>query len=272
MSTAKPKHSKEEAELLKGHRERLRNRYISQDTDYLNDARLLELMLTYAFAQKDVYPLALKLLAKFGNIDNVLSASIDELRAVEGIGKSSAILINMHQTLMRRCIIAQNSLETFNDHDELAKKICTLFYGIKGEKLMVMTFDSSMRLLNYEWLSTERPLECYCKSRDLAKIILHNGVSKVAIAHNHPNGCVSPSGEDIRAAMILSEIIRSLEVELVDIFIVSGDKYYKMSEATHHVGDFRPGMDDTYSSVFDQSEDCQEYPEFVETIIKENGE
>ena len=101
MSNKKPKLTKEEKDLLKGHRERLRKRYITQDKDYMNDARLLELLLTYSIPVQDVYPISVKLLAKFGDIENVLSASIDELCTVNGIGSSTAILINIRKLLKR---------------------------------------------------------------------------------------------------------------------------------------------------------------------------
>ncbi len=268
MAGKKPKLSKEEKKLLKGHRERLRKRYITQDTDYMNDARLLELLLTYALSQQDVYPIAVKLLAKFGDIQNVLSASIDELCTVDGIGPCTAILINMHATLNRRCVIAQNSRKTFNDTDSLAKKICELYSGIRGEKLMILTFNASMQLLNYEWLSSEHPSECSFDQRELSKILLRGDVKKVAIAHNHPNGDVTPSNEDMRAAMELNRIIRSMSVELVDMFIVSGYEYFKMSDSVRFVGDFKSGDDALYSSVFDEDEDSVIYPDFAETIIK----
>ncbi|MBE6605897.1 MAG: hypothetical protein E7635_02530 [Ruminococcaceae bacterium] len=272
MSNKKPKLTKEEKDLLKGHRERLRKRYITQDKDYMNDARLLELLLTYSIPVQDVYPISVKLLAKFGDIENVLSASIDELCTVNGIGSSTAILINMHAALNRRCVIAQNSRKTFNDTTALAKKICELYFGVRGEKLMILTFNASMQLLNYEWLSSEHPSECSFDQRELSKILLRDDVAKVAIAHNHPNGDVAPSREDIRAAMELNRIITSMSVELVDIFIVSGYKYFKLSDSVRFVGDFKANDDSLYSSVFDEDEDSVIHPDFAETIIKKELE
>jgi len=79
----------------KGHRERLRERFLSSDSRCFNDEEMLELILTYAIPQKDVKPLAVELIGRFGSLDGVLSASIDELCEIQGIKKFSATLIKL---------------------------------------------------------------------------------------------------------------------------------------------------------------------------------
>jgi DNA repair protein RadC len=78
-----------------GHRERLKARFISGDEGALTDEALLELLLTYAVPQKDVQPLAKKLIATFGNLSNVLSTDIATLCEQEGIKEHSAVLLKL---------------------------------------------------------------------------------------------------------------------------------------------------------------------------------
>ena len=78
-----------------GHRQRLRSRFLAGDTDARSDVALLELLLTYAIPQRDVQPLARELIARFGNLPNVLDASVDALCAVEGIKENSAVLLKL---------------------------------------------------------------------------------------------------------------------------------------------------------------------------------
>ena len=56
-----------------GHRERLKAHFIAGDDGAYTDEKLLELLLTYAIPQRDVQPLAKKLLATFGSLSAVLS-------------------------------------------------------------------------------------------------------------------------------------------------------------------------------------------------------
>jgi hypothetical protein len=78
-----------------GHRERLKALFIAGDEEAHTDEKLLELLLTYAIPQKDVQPLAKKLIATFGNLSNVLSTDISTLCEQEGIKEHSAVLLKL---------------------------------------------------------------------------------------------------------------------------------------------------------------------------------
>ena len=80
---------------VRGHRQRLKDRFIAGDPQARKDEALLELLLCYAISQKDVQPLARKLLRTFGDLRAVLDADIDALCAVEGIKEHSAVLLNL---------------------------------------------------------------------------------------------------------------------------------------------------------------------------------
>jgi len=68
-----------------GHRERLRERFLHGDASSRTDAALLELLLTFGIPRRDVQPLAEALIARFGDLNNVLAADPSALRAVDGV-------------------------------------------------------------------------------------------------------------------------------------------------------------------------------------------
>jgi len=71
-----------------GHRERLRSRFLLNPSS-VTEAELLELLLTYAIPRKDVAPIALTLLTKFGTLSSVLDALKEDLIQIEGVGESA---------------------------------------------------------------------------------------------------------------------------------------------------------------------------------------
>jgi len=83
------------AETGTGHRRRLKERFLAQEPRAGTDEALLELLLTYAIPQKDVQPLAARLLATFGDLPAVLAADLPALRAVEGIGEHAATVLRL---------------------------------------------------------------------------------------------------------------------------------------------------------------------------------
>jgi DNA repair protein RadC len=56
---------------------------------------VLELLLTYAIPQRDVQPLAKRLLATFGSLSAVLSADMATLCKQEGMKEHSAVLLKL---------------------------------------------------------------------------------------------------------------------------------------------------------------------------------
>ena len=78
-----------------GHRQRLRERFISGEERAYNDEALLELLLSYAIPQKDVQGLARQLLAAFGDLGGVLAADLETLCRFEGIKSNSAVLLKL---------------------------------------------------------------------------------------------------------------------------------------------------------------------------------
>lgn len=83
------------AEAGKGHRQRLKERFLANEARAHSDEALLELLLTYAIPQKDVLPIARRLLTTFGSLRQVLTADIADLGAVEGIGDHAVALLRL---------------------------------------------------------------------------------------------------------------------------------------------------------------------------------
>lgn len=78
-----------------GHRQRLRDRFLTGDSESRSDEMLLELLLTFAIGRKDVRLLTQELIKIFGSLSQVLSASRDELCKVKGLGQSSITLLKV---------------------------------------------------------------------------------------------------------------------------------------------------------------------------------
>jgi hypothetical protein len=84
-----------EVKSTAGHRERLKAHFVAGEEGAYTDEALLELLLTYAIPQRDVQPLAKKLIATFGSLSAVLSTDIATLCKQEGIKEHSAILLKL---------------------------------------------------------------------------------------------------------------------------------------------------------------------------------
>ena len=91
-----------------GHRERLRERVKRAGYASLHDYEALELALFRTFPRGDVKPLAKRLLDRFGSLSGLLSASVEELTAVKGVGEACALDLKLMHELAQRIGLSVN--------------------------------------------------------------------------------------------------------------------------------------------------------------------
>src|SRR3569623_1638315 len=85
-----------------GHRERLRERVRRAGFAALHDYEALEMVLFRTFPRGDVKPLAKRLLDRFGSLSGVLSATVEELTGVKGVGEACALDLKLTHELAQR--------------------------------------------------------------------------------------------------------------------------------------------------------------------------
>ena len=68
--------------IHKGHRERLKQRFLEEGLDNFTDIQVLEMLLFYAIPRSDTTPIAHALLDRFGSLAQVLEADVEALTSV----------------------------------------------------------------------------------------------------------------------------------------------------------------------------------------------
>ena len=78
-----------------GHRARQRKKLLENGPRAFADHELLEMLLYYAIPRRDTNELAHRLLERFGSLQGVFSAPVEELSTVEGVGENAAVLLSL---------------------------------------------------------------------------------------------------------------------------------------------------------------------------------
>ena len=76
-----------------GHRARKKQQFLQHGLDAFAPHEVLELLLFYAIPRVDTNPVAHRLIDRFGSLSGVFAASVEELRAIPGIGAARAELL-----------------------------------------------------------------------------------------------------------------------------------------------------------------------------------
>ena len=190
--------------------------------DDLFDHEILEILLFSACPRVNTNPIAHALLDRFVTLSEVFSASIDELKEVDGVGESVARVISTVGMCAERAGSIGNAptLKTLGD----CKKFIGLRFNGKTEEYVELYFLNKafrvQRIYNYTSFEKSRAgADIDVIARNISLMRPHG----VIIAHNHLNGNENPSGYDEDFTRIVQFICNMNSVRLLD-HIVYYDK------------------------------------------------
>lgn len=212
--------------LHEGHRERLRNRFVSEGGKNFAAHNLLELLLFYGIPRKDTNGIAHLLLQRFGDINGVLSASVDDLCLVPGVTKSAAVLIRLCSEMCGRLYSGDlNDSKVFGSLDDVGKYLVRLFYGLTDEYVYLVLLDADGSLLNTTQVCKGGVNSVALDMRKIVSTAFNYNAAGIIIAHNHPGNCPYPSDEDLINTRKIVKFLNMNGLELTEHFVVSGGEY-----------------------------------------------
>lgn len=219
--------------LGEGHRERLRKRYIKSGLEGFNDYEVLELLLTYSIARKDVKPIAKELIEKFGTIDEIAKSDVKSLLEVDGIGEGSAVFLKLigdiALTLYREKIEDKDILTIKSKNSLLSYLRGEIGYSPR-EEFKILFLDTSNKLIASETLFSGTIDKSAIYPREIVERVIKNRAKSVIFAHNHPSGSISPSKKDIELTQYMYDSLKLLEIRLLDHIIVTKNSYFSFLE------------------------------------------
>jgi DNA repair protein RadC len=205
-----------------GHRQRLRQRFLTGGRQALADYELLELLLAIAIPRGDVKPLAKTLLEKFGRFADVLRASPAELAAVKGIGETTAAVLKTIEAaalhLMEQDLKTQPVLRNW----QTVIDYCRAQMGhARIEQFRLLFLDSRNAVIRDEVQQTGTINQTAIYPREVVKRALEVGAAAVIMVHNHPSGDPTPSKSDIDMTRHVASALKVVGIALHDHIIIS---------------------------------------------------
>ena len=219
--------------LHKNHRQRVKDRFISEGISSFADHEIFEMLLFYSIPQGDVNPLGHKLLDKFSTPKAVFDASIEELCEVDGIGQHSAVLIKMIPELAQYyASLAHRDKKQLATSYDAGTYVCGQIGCLKSEVFCVICLDSQKNILAFEILEEGTVSDANVHPRKVVECVLRHNSAAVILAHNHPSGGAYASENDRRVTRQLCTILEGMGIDVVDhIIAASSEKFISMSDS-----------------------------------------
>ena len=215
-----------------GHRARLRRQLLDGGLDSFSDVQVLELLLGFVIARKDVNPLAHALLDRFGSLSGVLDAPAGELMKVPGIGENTAVMLSVMPQLMRRYTIGKNKTGTIlNTTTKAGSYLLPFFFGAKDEQVYLLCLDAKCKVLDCRKLFTGSVNTVGVSVRRIVEEALRRNATSVILAHNHTSGIALPSREDEETTNMVQAALEAVGIRLADHMVMVEDDFVSMADS-----------------------------------------
>jgi len=206
------------------HRQRLRRRFLDAGSDALADYELIELILFRAIPRRDLKPLAKDLLAKFGSFAEAISAPVERLKEVKGLGDAAIAELKIVQAAASRLARGQVMQRPVLSSWANVLDYCRASMAFaETEQFRILFLDKRNRLIADERHQTGTVDHTPVYPREVIKRALELAATAVILVHNHPSGDPTPSRADVEMTKAIVEVARPLGIAVHDHIIVGKD-------------------------------------------------
>jgi len=203
-----------------GHRARLRRRLFAAGPRALSDHELVEYLLALSIPRVDTKPLAKRLIAQFGGIGPLLSASAETL-AREGVSEAAVGALKIAEATALRLLESRvEGRPVLSSWDALGDYLQASMAHSPVEQVRVLFLNAKNMLLANEVMWDGSVDEASVHVREVISRAITLGATAIVIVHNHPSGDPAPSQQDIRLTRDLIEAGRHMRVTVHDHVIV----------------------------------------------------
>jgi DNA repair protein RadC len=214
----------------RGHRRRLRERFLRSGLGGLQDYEVVELLLSLGTPRKDCKQPAKDAVRKFSGLRGVLEAAPEELQTIEGIGPHNAFGIRLMQELARELLEARLRDRPYvSSSAEVYDYLSVAMRSLTNEVFKVLHLDAANRIIAVEDLAEGTVNASAVAVRSVVEAALRRRSVSLVLAHNHPSGAVNPSLADKALTRELVQAARLVDIRVLDHLIVGDDRFYSFA-------------------------------------------
>lgn len=225
----------EKNNLHKNHRQRVRSRYLAEGIKSMADHNIVELLLFYGVPYKDTNGIAHELVERFGDLNGILDAPVEELEKVAGVGENAAALIHLVRDIALKYSENRLTDKAVLGTEERISSFLTMKYAGETREIVYMLFvDPHGRVARCVKVCEGSPESVNVDNRTIIEAAVRFDASDIILAHNHPNGFAVPSTADVRATREVIPLLKAINVNLIDHMIIADGDCFSMAESNKY--------------------------------------
>ena len=214
----------------RGHRKRLREKFLKSGLAGFHDYEVVELLLSLGTPRKDCKTPAKEAIKRFETLRGVLEAPPDELQKIEDIGAHSAFGIKLVQEVAREFLKAKTLEKPFyKSSQEVFDYLYHSMRGLKKEVFKVIYMNSQNQIIDTVDLSSGTVNSSSVSPREVVEGAIKSNAAALIFVHNHPSGNPEPSTSDKGLTRELVYAGRIMRLKVLDHIVIGDNSYYSFA-------------------------------------------
>lgn len=211
--------------------ERPREKLIFSGSKALSDSELIAILVGSGGSGETAIDTARRLLFEAGGLAGIARMDTEDLLQLKGLGPASATRIKAATELGSRMLSASLARgQALTSPGATSRYLRTLLAHESREIFWVIMLDNQHRIIRSEAICRGTIDSATVYPREVVKTCLKYDSSAVIFAHNHPSGSLKPSLADENITKKLLNALKSVEIRVLDHFIVSDQGSCSMAE------------------------------------------
>jgi DNA repair protein RadC len=201
--------------------ERPRERLAQLGPDALSHAELIAILLRTGLKGANAVEIGKQLLAKFGSLQALAQASLEDLQKVKGIGRDKAVTLMAAFALAKKMAAELRIESPVLDQPEAVANLMREDCRLRTvETFQILLLNTRRRLIKVEQVSDGTLDTILVHPREVFRAAIACNAAALVLVHNHPSGDPTPSEADIRVTRDLLRAGQVLKIEVLDHIIL----------------------------------------------------
>ncbi|MFP3928665.1 MAG: RadC family protein, partial [Desulfobacteraceae bacterium] len=215
----------------RGHRARLREKFLQGGLERFSDEEIIEFLLSLGTPRRDVKLQAREALKRFGSLSGVLSASLEDLTKIPGVGRKNGLYLHLvHQVASRYLKDRAMERPFFDSSSAVFDFLFHTMRDLEREVFKVLLLNRKNQLLSEKDLFFGSISGSAVYPREVISLALKKGAAALVFAHNHPSGDPSPSEQDRSLTRELVWAAQLMGIQVLDHVIIGHNTYYSFAD------------------------------------------
>ena len=211
--------------------ERPRERLARHGASVLSNAELLAILLRTGTKEESAISLAHRILVQEQGLRYLADINVEQLSAINGIGKAKAAQIKAAIELGKRLAAFEPGADKpLKCPQDVAALLMEEMRYLKKEHMKLVLLNVKCNLISVEEISVGSLNASIVHPREVFNPAIRKSSASIIMVHNHPSGDPSPSSEDVSITARIAEAGKLIGIELVDHIIIGDGKYISMKE------------------------------------------